>query len=246
MVGFKKPTALDGIFFDEWVPSPSSPWGITGGGSLEAVAPKITLSQTTELEFLPGDMSGAEVSVRPEALKGLLTPNLDKLEEIESGVSERYVGDHERKYEGRQPLLKYVEGRAARKMGKRTEPGSLAAYCKASGMSIGKNNKTIEILDGKGETLRERVPDFFAEGRVVGDIKNVKTLSLDAQMRDNVRISKGDNVKLRGSSVVLGATNRFDLAIRVPGEDGKMGTHVSDPLKAAVAGSGGTIYEVIE
>ena len=67
MVGFKKPTALDGIFFDEWVPSPSSPWGITGGGSLEAIAPKITLSQTTDLEFLPGDMSGAEDSDKVRA-----------------------------------------------------------------------------------------------------------------------------------------------------------------------------------
>ncbi len=316
MAGFKKPTALDGIFFAEFVLAPSNPWGVTGGGSLEAVAPKIALSQTTQLEFLPGDMSKAEdysqvikdraielvtakqpfktvkalqdtiaevesllkpeglksleakptaepgiydiiaiaspsdtgrvVIDRPAALKGLLTPNLDKLEEIEPGVSERYVGDHERTYEGRQPLLKYVEGRAARKMGKRTEPGSLAAYCKASGMSISKNNKAIEILNSKGETLRERVPDFFAEGSVVGDIKNVKTLSYDEQMRDDVRISKGDDVKLRGSSAVLGATNRFDLAVRVPGEDGKMGTHVSAPLKAAVTANGGTIYEVIE
>ncbi|MFP4343540.1 MAG: DUF4157 domain-containing protein [Anaerolineales bacterium] len=81
MVGFKKPTALDGIFFDEWVPSPSSPWGITGGGSLEAIAPKITLSQTTELEFLPGDMSGAEDPVET----GLAAIDAEESKYVEDG-----------------------------------------------------------------------------------------------------------------------------------------------------------------
>ncbi len=61
MAGFKKPTALDGIFFTEFVTAPSSPWGVTGGGSLEAVAPKIALSQTTQLEFMDGDMSKADL-----------------------------------------------------------------------------------------------------------------------------------------------------------------------------------------
>jgi len=68
MAGFKKPTGFDGIYFKEWVPAPSSPWGITGGGSLEGVAPKIALSQATQLEFLPGDMSGAMNSDKAGAL----------------------------------------------------------------------------------------------------------------------------------------------------------------------------------
>lgn len=54
--GFKKPTALDAIFFTEFTPAPNNVWGITGGGSLEAVAPKISLSDVTKKEFLPSNL----------------------------------------------------------------------------------------------------------------------------------------------------------------------------------------------
>lgn len=50
---FRKPTALDGIFFEEFKPAPNSIWGITAGGSLEAVAPQIPLSGASKIEFLP-------------------------------------------------------------------------------------------------------------------------------------------------------------------------------------------------
>ncbi len=61
MAGFKKPTALDGIFNSEFVTAPGKIWGVTAGGSLEAIAPKISLSEATQLEYMEGDMSRAEI-----------------------------------------------------------------------------------------------------------------------------------------------------------------------------------------
>ena len=57
---FKKPTALDGIFFMEFEPAPANSWGVTGGGSLEAVAPQIPMSDVTEKEFLPANLPEGE------------------------------------------------------------------------------------------------------------------------------------------------------------------------------------------
>jgi hypothetical protein len=49
--GFRKPTAFDGMLFGEWVPEKSgAPFGVTGGGKPEAVAPPIPLSGVTRIE----------------------------------------------------------------------------------------------------------------------------------------------------------------------------------------------------
>ncbi|MFI9585438.1 putative toxin [Streptomyces sp. NPDC052236] len=182
--------------------------------------------------------------VRPIEIKLLKTPTLDRLEQQQPGTSQRYVDDF-KQYEGKQTIVKYVEGRAARKLGRVKEKPGIEAYNRISGMGVEKNNQTIEILNLKGEAERERIPDFFNKGRVVGDIKNVAEQSYDEQMRDNSRIAKGTRVRLRGSETLLPAANRFDLLVRAPSDEYPKGTHVSGPLKEAIADNGGTIYEIL-
>ncbi|MFJ2897707.1 putative toxin, partial [Streptomyces sp. NPDC087218] len=184
--------------------------------------------------------------VRPVEIKLLKTPYLDRLEKLQPGASQRYVDDFKNVYAGAQTLLRYVEGRAARKLGRVKEQPGIDAYNAKSGMGVTKNNNTIEILDAKKKKVeRERIPDFFLDTKVVGDIKNVKDQSYDEQMRDNSRIAKGTRVRLRGETKLLAAANRFDLVVRAPSDDHPDGTHVSAPLKEAIADNGGEIYELL-
>ncbi|MFB7852169.1 putative toxin, partial [Streptomyces sp. NPDC056053] len=190
--------------------------------------------------------SSHTLPVRPIEIKLLKTPYLDKLEKLQPGVSQRYVDDFKKAYKGAQTLLRYIEGRAARKLGRVKEQPGIDAYNAKSGMGVSKNNSTIEILDKKKKKVeRERIPDFFLDTKVVGDIKNVKDQSYDEQMRDNSRIAKGIRVRLRGETKLLAAANRFDLVVRAPSDDHPDGTHVSAPLKEAIADSGGKIYELL-
>ncbi|MEP6925662.1 MAG: putative toxin, partial [Pyrinomonadaceae bacterium] len=189
---------------------------------------------------------------RPPELEGKSTPNLDKLEkEHEEGAALRYVEGY-KNYKGTKykDIVTYVEHRAARKLGRIKEKPGLAAYAAAGGATSSKNTKTIEILrrspKGTGYTVqRQRIPDFFSEGTIVGDVKDVKTQSLDEQMRDNIRITKADRVRVRGQADIITAKCRFDLVVRAPKDSTQEGTHVSDNLKAAIAASGGQIYEVL-
>ncbi|GAA1720518.1 phage tail protein [Streptomyces yatensis] len=183
--------------------------------------------------------------VRPREILLLKTPNLDRLEKLQPGTSQRYVDDFKNKYEGKQSIVKYVEGRAARKLGRVKEKPGIDAYNAESGMGVAKNNQTIEILNLKKKVERERIPDFFLSGQVVGDVKDVAVQSYDEQMRDNTRIAKGLRVRLRGSSAMLPAANRFDIVVRAPSDEHPEGTHVTGPLKEAIADSGGIIYEVL-
>ncbi|MFJ5192026.1 putative toxin [Streptomyces sp. NPDC088394] len=183
--------------------------------------------------------------VRPKEILLLKTPYLDRLEKLQPGTSQRYVGDFKNSYQGNQTVLRYVEGRAARKLGRVKEQPGIDAYNAKSGMSVTKNNETIEILNRKRKVERERIPDFFLSSKVVGDIKNVKDQSYDEQMRDNSRIAKGTRVRLRGETTLLAATNRFDLVVRAPSDEHPEGTHVSGPLKEAIADNGGAIYELL-
>jgi hypothetical protein len=207
--------------------------------------------KTWDYEYVanPGKKTGppkAKDGERPVELKDKATPKLDQLETHETGVSARYVNDFKKKYKGKQDLLTYVEGRAARKLGRIVEKPGIKAYNEASGASVSKNTKTIEILKGQGPNFtvdRERIPDFFDAGEVVGDIKNVATQSLDEQMRDNVRIANGDRVRLRDSADLISGTRRLDLVVRHPSDPHPEGTHVSAPLRAAITGTGGEVYE---
>ncbi|NEQ98562.1 MAG: DUF4157 domain-containing protein [Cyanothece sp. SIO2G6] len=196
---------------------------------------------------------------RPAELQGLSTPYLDRLEIQEPGVTERYVGEYQEYKKNRpdgQPLLKYVEGRAARKLGRRSEAPTIASYASQSGVSASKNNQAIEFLKGQSANLMlditpsrpngVRIPDIFVEGTVVADLKNTNRVDLDAQMRDDVRISNGLRVRKKGGNQLLPPTNRFDLIVRMPSEQHPSGTHVSAPLQAAIAASGGSVYELIE
>ncbi|EDX71761.1 hypothetical protein MC7420_2427 [Coleofasciculus chthonoplastes PCC 7420] len=156
---------------------------------------------------------------------------------------------------GKQTILQYVEGRAARKLGRRSEQPAIAAYNRVAGLSVSKNNTAIEFLAGTAQNFTiettsnrpngVRIPDFFSQGQVVGEIKNVERQDYDSQMKDNVRIARGDRVRLQGMQELLPPTNRFDLVVRTPSEAHPNGTHVSSPLRGAIAAAGGQVYELI-
>ena len=233
----------------------------------------LTIKQTykmTSLELIVDNEAGSEETVhiegvinppgatpqtkrkkgaRPPELKGKATPTLDELETHEAGVSFRYVVDYA-KYTGKKysEIVAYVEERAARKLGRIKEAPGLAAYSAAGGATSSKNAKTIEILRVRGTGYsvdRQRIPDIFVLGAVVGDVKDVKEQSLDAQMQDDARIAKNDRVRIQGADNLITSPCKFDLVVRAPKDGQEEGTHVSGPLQAEVAKSGGDIYEVL-
>jgi hypothetical protein len=189
------------------------------------------------------------IAERPPELKGKKTPVLDELEKQLEGSSVRYV-EGWKKYDGKKykEIIRYVEERAARRLGRLKEVPGLAAYAAAGGATSAKNTKTIEILRvrGLGFSLeRERIPDIFMLGSVVGDVKDVQEISLDDQMRDNVRIAKADRVRLYRNDELITKKCKFDLVVRKPKDGQDEGTHVSAPLESAIRDTGGQIYEVL-
>src|SRR6476661_504228 len=215
-----------------------------------AVASQVQ-SKMNEIKPILEKSTGMEGGARPKELENLKTPRLDELEKREPGVSKRYVEEYQiyQSNGGQQTLVIYVEGRAARKLGRRSEQPAITAYNQATGLSVSKNNRTIEILQGNVPNLTPTdmncIPDIFQEGKVVGEIKDVDRQDLDPQMKCNVRIAKGDRVRLRGTQDLLKPTNRFDLIVRAPSDAHPNGTHVSGPLRTAIAGANGQVYELI-
>jgi len=214
-------------------------------------------SKMNEIKPILEKSTGEEAKARPKELDSLQTPRLDELEKSEPGVSQRYVSEYQtyQSNGGQQTILRYVEGRAARKLGRRSEQPAIAAYNQAAGLSVSKNNTAIEFLTGNAPNFTIeatgnrpngiRIPDFFQAGRVVGDVKDVDRQDLDPQMKDNVRIARGERVRLQGTQQLLPPTNRFDLVVRAPSEAHPKGTHVSAPLRGAIAAAGGKVYELI-
>ena len=186
---------------------------------------------------------------RPRELIGLATPRLDELAVHEPGVPHRYVSEYKNVYKGKMPLLRYVEGRAARKLGRLSEGPGIALYNKASGSSISGTKTTFEILAANranAGVVRVRVPDFFSATTAVGDFKNVDRISYDEQMRDDYLISRGRSCRIPPAKVILGGTRRFDLCVRAPKDaDGGAGTKVYQPLLDAIAETGGEVYEIL-
>ena len=184
---------------------------------------------------------------RPEELIGKKTPRLDELEKTEPGVAQRYVKDFKDKRDSLlvKDILRYVEGRAARKLGRVREGPGIALYNQITGAGVSTVKTTFEILDSSGE-VREprRIPDFFKLSVVVGDVKNVNEQSHDPQMKDNVRIAKANNVRIAGETENLEETSRFDLVVDAPSDKRPAGTVVYKPLKDAINGTGGKVYEV--
>jgi hypothetical protein len=196
---------------------------------------------------LPEVARDEPASKRPAALQGKATPKLDELAKREPDAPERYVKDHAEKYQGALDLAAYVEGRAARKLGRKSELPAIQAYASETGLAATRNTRTVEVLSEQGDrVLRERIPDVLLEGKAVAEVKNEKTVSLDEQMRDDVRIARGRNVRLRGASAPLEPTRRFDLIVRAPSDRHPEGTHVSRNLEEAVAENGGKVYDLVE
>jgi hypothetical protein len=189
---------------------------------------------------------------RDSRLGSLKTPNLDALAQLEGdGVYARYLDDYDvyadgSKAKNKQPKLQYLEGRAARKLGRSAERESIAAYGAKSGFAGGKNNTAIEILSNSGKVLRERIPDLFDAASVVGDVKMVKEQSLDAQMRDNVVIANAQNVRIKGQTKLLKNKLRFDLLVSGPSDQYPTGTHVSQTLIDEIQGTGGSVWEITD
>lgn len=184
---------------------------------------------------------------RPEELIGKKTPRLDELEKTEPGVAQRYVKDFNDKRDSLlvKDILRYVENRAARKLGRVREGTGIELYNKLTGAGVSTVKTTFELLDKNGE-VREplRIPDFFKRNVVVGDVKNVNSQSYDPQMKDNVRIANAKDVRVAGETENLEETSRFDLVVDAPSDKRPAGTVVYKPLRRAIARTGGEVYEV--
>src|SRR5262249_18518992 len=116
----------------------------------------------------------------------------------------------------------------------------------AAGFSIAKNNQAIEIMGGKGKVLRERIPDFFSAGSVVGDVKMVKAQSYDEQLRDDYRIATADNCRIKGQTKLLTTKCQFNVVVSGPNDQYPTGTQVYDPVFTACQATGGDVWEITE
>ncbi|WP_348680077.1 hypothetical protein [Flavobacterium coralii] len=187
---------------------------------------------------------------RPKVLIGKLTPNLDKLEKKEPGVTVRYVDEFFNRYKGlkyKKPtdIVNYVEHRAARKLGKTGEGSSIEKYSEKSKIN-GLTKPLIDVFENNNltGTYRTRIPDIYKEGVVVGDIKDVASLSLDEQMRDNIAIIQGRG-RYKNGSLIQNPPIKFDLVVRDSKDKTVEGTYISGPLERAIRINGGEIYELI-
>ena len=215
-----------------------------------------------EVEISGDKKAEGENADKPKELIGKNTPTLDKLIAHEKGAghaidkdfcSFRYVrefgdgtytGTH---YKGN--LLLYVEHRAARKLGKVGEGPSMAKYKAKASYAASATKKYLEVFDNeelKG-TPTLRIPDIYLENVVVGDIKDIQTISLDEQMRDNVEISNGHARYADSKKPIPKGKIKFDLVVRAGfADDGKTdATHVSAPLAEAINETNGKIYREI-
>jgi hypothetical protein len=181
-------------------------------------------------------------SGRPVALKGKTTPNLDLLAtypaEKARGVMSVYVAGwmNLKDKDEYTDIVDYVEQRAARKLGKISEGKAIADFVAKSGISVAQNRALIEILDDKlATTGRDRIPDFWADGVAVGDVKRVAELSYDSQLRDAVVIARGGHARIKGTTALLGACAQgFHVIVRGPSDELPNGTHVTGPLRSAL------------
>ncbi len=186
----------------------------------------------------------AKADTKPPELKGLETPKLDELEKKVLGTSKRYCLEF-KKYKGKQKLLPYVEGRAARSLGKKKEGEAIVLYNELAKHGVTKSNVEIEFLNKNGKVVRTRIPDIFAKHKVVGDVKLVNEQSLSSQMLDNLEIARGlGTARIKGEDDLLTKNTPFDLVVRAPSDNHPEGTHVTDPLAREIYSTGGNIYEV--
>jgi hypothetical protein len=188
----------------------------------------------------------------PTELKDEDTPLLKQVaEEIDDKAPRRYVDGwklHKKKRKKKaMELVAYVEQRSRFKLARATEGPWIDWYAGESGFtSAKKNTKTIQILGGDDPTttrpLRDRIPDFWLDGQVVGDAKNVQYQSLDEQMRDNVLIADGTRARLYGTETLIQPAGRFDLIVRGVTDEDPEGTEVSGPLEDEIEAHDGEIY----
>jgi hypothetical protein len=155
----------------------------------------------------------------------------------------RYVTDFEiRENAGlnKQDFRAYIGGRASRKLGKSGETDSIALYNKATGRNVTKNNTLFIVKTRSGEERGRAIPDFFAPGVVISDVKDVKEQSNTPQMKAVALISEGKGVfKENGEAVDTGGKIPFDLVVRKD-------TVVSQPLQDVINNSGGKVRPLLE
>lgn len=183
---------------------------------------------------------------RPKELPKGKTSRLDELETIEPGVTERYLRDYQDYLVngGEQDLLTYVEGRAARKLGRTVEPAMIKKFEE----TFNKSSKKLDfdVVDPIKNETRHRIPDIYVSGFAIGDVKDVAYQSLDEQMRDDLMISKGgEGVRRTGTSDWLPENDPIipmHLIVRDASHLGQKKTEVSEPLLREIERTRGEVH----
>jgi hypothetical protein len=224
--------------------------GANETGQIEGSINPTKKSKTADLTAAP----------RPTILKGKATPNLDQLatypDERARNVHKVYCDAYEALQEkgDYDDVVDYVEQRALRKLGRLAEGPAIAMFIAKSGIQTGPG-ELIEIHTIQGGVLaraRDRRPDFFTKGTVVGDVKRTADQSLDEQLRDDVLIALGGpaadgQARLARTSEILPPCARgFHLIVRGPADDLPNGTHVSGPLRTAIRRTGGRLWRLLK
>ncbi len=195
-----------------------------------------------------------EVVPRPPELPVGQTPRLDELSKkfakIEPDIAGRYVREHAayKANGGKQELIRYVEGRAARKLGRTTEPTMIAKFDATYKVSSSKIQ--FDVLDPENpkpeKQKRTRIPDIYASKFAVGDVKDVAYLSLDEQMQDDFAIAAGGDEVLRGSSPEPANVPPLRMFVIVrDASPFEPRTDISKPLEERIIASGGEVLEWI-
>lgn len=203
-------------------------------------------------DFLDAPKPGAPppkiaLTDRPKELDGTDTPAFDQVWRTNRRKGVEYLADGKAKYNNKDDLAKYLDGRAARRLGRDVEKPTLIKYnewLKDHGKPEykgGKNALEIQVMNPEGE-WEAWEPDFI-DDEVVGDIKNVAYQSFTPQMKADVAIAKGINARWKTTKKPV-KTKRFDLIVR--SKQHKRGkTTVSAPLEEAVNDTGGTVIDLI-
>jgi hypothetical protein len=218
------------------VPDPTNPPAhVPGfeqlGGHMEAYGNE---RGRTELPVAPTPGAPPPLPDRPKELDGTKTPAFDQVWRTNRKKGQEYLDDGLKKHPSdKDALAKYVDGRAARRLGRDVEKPTLVKYNELTGYGVTKNSLEIEVMDAE-EKWQAWEPDFIKEGTVVGDIKNVAYQSFSPQMKADVAIAKGKNARWKTTKKPITTTQPFDLIVRDPDKHKRGKTTVSGPLRDAV------------
>jgi hypothetical protein len=202
----------------------------------------------TDLLSTPGAKAAPAIPVRarPAQLRPGGTPNLDDLEKSEPGVTQRYVTEYQAYVEngGDQDLIRYIEGRAARKLGRLIELPMIKKFEQTYGKSSQKLTFTVLDPDNPdaAKRVRPRVPDIYSTDFAVGDVKDVQYQSYELQLQDDIAISYGGPSVQRGGASEPAHDPVLKMFVIVRRASHlRPRTELSERLKAEVARTKGSV-----